>query len=182
MLTGKLKKRITGKKSKLSKQAKMTSLDKLHDTHFELLRNGSMRRHTGKTTYACHLIAGHLELLPHYSTVYVIVEYLSRLEYMYGILKQVLNEHNLPPHEKLGSLNRLFFPSLNAYVKFVSIEALEKGHPLDYGVQRSQVIVTDLEEMPAGFYKELLTIDMVDVIYSMVKYRRSLYNNKWIIS
>lgn len=130
-----------------------TDLDRLHLVPEFLERVGSRVRRVGKTLYACHCIAGQLEVL-HNTTIIVVVDKLGRVPDFYQLLCKVLQEHGIEIYKCDRSSFRVFFKNNSNNVKFISYDNVRRTGLDQYGADLDQYPVYDLEGQSNKWWQE----------------------------
>lgn len=149
------------------------NLEALHKVPELLEQHGSFLRRIGKTTYAIQCLLGALDVLEGETIVVFVNNHQQMEHFLYEFNKAAL-EHGLDTmyHE---AFRRLWFKNNSNHVKFFTSRSIIDIHPIDAAKEKSwsNYIIFDLNDMPAAFYHENLTIADAHILN---KYKEFLIN------
>lgn len=131
----------------------MTDLDRLHLVHETVANMGSYMRAIGKTTYACHLVAGYLQVLPPGSYIPVVVERLRDVHNFVKTMEGVMKYHNMETPLIFPEQMTMYFKGLDIYVKFMSIESMLDLPPTVRGVDSDTNLIIDIQDLPYDLWE-----------------------------
>ncbi len=149
------------------------NLEALHKVPEILEQHGSFPRRIGKTTYAIQCLLGALDVLED-ETIIVFVNNHQQMDHFIHDFYLACEEEDLDVmyHE---AFRRIWFRNNSNHVKFFTARSIIDMHPIDAAKEKSwnNFIIFDLNDMPAAFYHENLTIADAHVLD---KYRDFLIN------
>ena len=138
---------------------KKINIDTLHRVPEILDEYGSYVRQIGKTTYCLHTILGYLQVLENEDIIVIITEF-KRLPNYFNPLDRLFIKNDLQPIYSIAD-RRIRFKNNTNRIKFITLDYLIKNHPTDFCNSDSShdlYLIFDLDNMPAEFYKEELTV------------------------
>ena len=131
-----------------------TNLDILHRVPEILTRRGSTGRQIGKTYYACHCVAGYLEVLQN-TTIMVFIPRAHYLKFWVETLSKVLQEHGMEIEVVDRASRRIFVKYNTNSIKIVTADAVQSCHPLDFGIDPDLYPILDIDNLHADFWNEV---------------------------
>lgn len=150
-----------------------TNLTVLHRVPEIINKVGTGGRCIGKTYYACHCVAGYLQVLQN-EVITVFVPNSNYLKHWISTLTQVLKDYEIEIEFTDFSSRRVFIKNNTNSIKFLTPDVVAKVHPSDFQVSPDLYPILDIDNLGPNFWKETNDLTVRD-FEKIVKIRNQYF-------